>query len=506
LIRRKSLLLAAALSGCTVGPDYAPPATQVPAQYAEAPAAPAPGATIDLARWWSAFGDAELDRLVAAALAQSLDVQAAASRVRQARFAVAAARAALLPEVDATGNVTNVHFSKNAGFSSLASLFGGGTSAGTSGSSGQSGGIALPGGGITTYAIGFDASWELDLFGGGRRGIEGARARVEAAQWQARDTQVTLAAEVADAYLTLRMLQQREAVLRDEIARQNRGILLSAHSAEAGLTPQADTIRQRAALAAAEAGLEPILAEQRIEMHALGLLAGRPPEALIAELSAPGAALPAPPAVPPGLPSELLRRRPDIRAAERALAAATADIGVAVANLYPHFSLTGVAELISTALSNLLSPRSFQSTVTAGGMFPVLDFGRRRAEVNIRKEQREQAYLAYQRTVLAALKDVEDALVRVDTEQRRNAGLRAGLADSDRALAAVDARYRSGLVDLSAVLQARQFVLSARDTLASSDGALRQDLVSLYKALGGGWDSEGAVAEGSLPNAGSRPR
>ncbi|HEX5184856.1 MAG TPA: efflux transporter outer membrane subunit, partial [Allosphingosinicella sp.] len=323
---------------------------------------------------------------------------------------------------------------------------------------------------------------------------EAARARTEAAIWQARDTQVTLAAEVANAYLTLRMLQQRETVLRDEVARQRRALALTAHTAEAGLVPQGDTIRQRSTLAAAEAGIEPVVAEERIEMHALGLLIGRPPESLIAELQVPAGTTPPPPLVPPGLPSDLLRRRPDIRAAERNLAAATADIGVAVADLYPHFSLTGVAELISTALSSLLSPHSFQSVVTGQGLFPVLDFGRRRAQVNIRKEQAQQAYLDYQKVVLGALKDVEDALARVDAERRRNDELRRGVADAERALAAVDARYRAGLIDLSAVLQAQQAVLSARDSLAQSDGALRQTLVSLYKALGGGWDPEAKPA------------
>ncbi|HEY1604351.1 MAG TPA: efflux transporter outer membrane subunit [Allosphingosinicella sp.] len=498
-MRRLALLALLLVSSCTVGPNYRPPETQVPPAFAE-PQPPADQA-VDLARWWNAFNDAELDRLVTTALAQNLDVRQAASRVRQARAGIAAARARLLPEVDAMGNATNIHFSKNAGLSSLESLFGGssGNSGGASGTGSggggaQQGGIAPPGSGITTYAIGFDASWEIDLFGGARRGVEAARARTEAAIWQARDTQVTLAAEVADAYLTLRTLQQREAVLRAEVARQSRALDLMVHTAQAGLVPQGDTIRQRSTLAAAEAGIEPVVAEEHIEMHALGLLVGRPPESLLAELQAPAGTTPLPPAVPPGLPSDLLRRRPDIRAAERNLAAATADIGVAVADLYPHFSLTGVAELISTALSSLLSPHSFQSVATGQGLFPVLDFGRRRAQVNIRKEQAQQAYLDYQKIVLGALKDVEDALARVDAERRRNDELRGGVADAERALAAVDARYRSGLVDLSAVLQAQQAVLSARDTLAQSDGALRQNLVSLYKALGGGWDPEAKPA------------
>jgi outer membrane protein TolC len=232
-------------------------------------------------------------------------------------------------------------------------------------------------------------------------------------------------------------------------------------------------------------------------MHMLGVLLGRTPESMIAELSVARPFAPPPPDVPPGLPSDLLRRRPDIRAAERQLAAATADIGVAVADLYPKFDLTGIAELISTSLANLFTGDSAQLIGTARASFPLLDFGRRRAQVGIRREQAEQAYLDYQKTVLGGFKDVEDALVRVSAERARNRTLRAGLADASRSAAAVDARYRSGLVDLSAVLSAQQQELQIEDSLATSDGTLRTDLASLFKALGGGWS--GAALAPALP-------
>ena len=266
---------------------------------------------------------------------------------------------------------------------------------------------------------------------------------------------------------------------------------LRAHVAQAGLVPQGDTIRERASRQSTAASIEPIIVSERIQMHALGLLTGAGPEAYIAELThAPTIESPPPPVVSPGLPSELLRRRPDIRAAERRLAASTADIGVAVADLYPKFSLTGMAQLISSALGNLFSSDSLQTTANASAMFPVLDFGRRKNEVTNRREQREQAYIDYQRTVVGALKDVEDALARVSGEQRRLVLVRQGIADAVRSRQAVEARYRTGLVDLSAVLQAQQSVLQQQSTLAESEGTLKQALASLYKALGGGWDEQ----------------
>jgi outer membrane protein TolC len=194
-----------------------------------------------------------------------------------------------------------------------------------------------------------------------------------------------------------------------------------------------------------------------------------------------------PPEVPPGLPVDLIRRRPDVRAAERQLAASTAEIGVAVADLYPKISLSAMPQLATAWLGGFFLGKTFQLTAQGQASFPIFDFGRRRAEVAIRREEREQAYIAWRQAVLGALRDVEDALVRVDTERTSNAQLRSGVADAQRALATVEAQYKVGLSDYTPVLDGQQTLLQTQNSLAQSDVRLRQDMASLYKALGGGW-------------------
>ncbi|WP_308814020.1 efflux transporter outer membrane subunit [Sphingomonas sp. GV3] len=490
--RSTSIALAALLGGCTVGPDYTPPKAEVPNAFVGPQAA---ASTMDLSQWWRAFGDPRLDSLVARALKDSPDIAIAASRVRAARLQEIAARAQGLPQVNASANVTHVEFSKNAGFSSLARLFGGQSGGGSSGGgssgagSGSSGGIALPGSGITTYAAGFDASWELDVFGGVRRQVQGAVARTEAAEWSRRDAATMIAGEVAQAYFALRFDEQQIAIVEAELARQRGALKIAGDVARVGLVPPIDVTRQRGTITSTEARLLPIRADIAVRRHALALLLGQSPGSLDAELAAPiPAALPPVPAIPAGLPSDLLRRRPDVRAAERNLAAATADIGVAVADLYPRFSLTGMAQLISTALSNLFSGDSLQLTGTGAAQFPLLDWGRRKATVGIRKEAREQAYLQYRQTVLQALRDVEDALVAIDAERSRRVVLTRAVADAEASVRATSAQYQSGFVAQDAVLNTEAQLLSAREQVAMSDAQLRQQTVALAKALGGGWD------------------
>ena len=484
-MRRAVTLVPLLLAGCTVGPNYHAPTLTPPPAYGEGDPAQSAQPGTDLQGWWHAYADPELDRLVAIALADGLDVKLAQTRIAQARAQERVARSQFFPQLNANATVNSQRFSKNAGISSLAGAFGGGAGAG--GSSG-SGGVALPGGFITTYALGFDASWEADVFGGVRRQVEGARARTEAATWNARDAQVSLVAEVVDDYMAVRLAQEREAVARQEVDRQTRNLQIMGENAQVGLVPQGDTIRQRAQLAQAQASVGPIVAEGKAQMHALAVLIGKAPDAMIVELSVARPQLAAPPPMPAGLPSELLRRRPDVRAAERTLAAATADIGVAVADLYPRFNLMGMAQLISTSLGNLFSLDSAQAMGTLGATFPILDFGRRRGTIVLRKAQADEAYLHYQQTVLSALRDVEDALIRLRTEQQRNEALRSGVTDAVRGAQAVEARYRTGLTDLTTVLDAQASVLSNRDQLAQSDAQLRRSLGALYKALGGGWE------------------
>lgn len=496
------ILVAAMLAGCTVGPNAIEQQAPVPPAFTGPPATlPQPSRPpVDLARWWTAFDDAELQRLVAIGLRQAPNLQTAASRLRQARYAVVQARAAGLPQLNANASPSFLKFSKNAGFSSLARSFGGGGGTGggstgggsTGGGSGGGSGIALPGNSIETYSVGFDASWEIDIFGGVRRQIESARASEAAALWDLRDARASLAAEIATDYLALRGYQRQAKIAADEALRQGRSLEILEHTAQVGLVPQGNAIRQRTQLAAAKARVAPLEAQARVQIDAIAVLIGAQPQAMIPELAIMRPLPPTPPAVPPGLPIDLIRRRPDVRAAERRLAAATADIGVAVADLYPRITLTGMASLISTALGNLFSGDSLQLTAAGTATFPILDFGTRRAQVNIAREQREQAYIQWRMTVLSALRDVEDALIRIEGERRSNVELRAGVADAARSLVAVEAQFRVGLSDYTPVLDGQQQVLQTQDSLAQSDSRLGQYVASLYKALGGGWAEDDA--------------
>jgi NodT family efflux transporter outer membrane factor (OMF) lipoprotein len=490
-MRRLLIAMAAStamLAGCTVGPNYRPAdPVAVPASFAGPQAA---GPAIDLTTWWTAFGDHQLTGLIERALRDSPDIGIAAARVRQARLQEIVARSAGGPQVNASANATHIEFSKNAGFASLARLFGGsGGAGGTAGGSGSSGGIALPGSGITTYAAGFDASWELDVFGGVRRGVEAASARTEAAEWNRRDAAVMIAGEVAQAYLALRTDQAQVAVIEAELVRQRGALAIAGDVAKVGLVPPIDVTRQRGQITNTEARLAPIRADIDIRRHALAILLAQPPAALDVELATPGVTLPPAPAIPAGLPSDLLKRRPDVRAAERNVAAASADIGVATADLYPHFSLTGMAQLISTALSNLLSRDSLQLTGTGGVQLPLLDGGRRRATVRLREAQRDEAVLQYRGVVLQALRDVEDTLSQIAAERLRHDALARAVNDAAASERAIGAQYRTGFVAQDALLNAQAQSLSASEQLALSDASLRQQAVALFKALGGGWSS-----------------
>ena len=466
------LLTTSLVAACTVGPNYQRPQVSVPETFSKA-TAPGPS-DAELASWWSAFGDAELDALVQRALAQNLDLEAAAARIREARARETVAGAAGLPQVDAQGSVTHQRISENA-------------IPIPPGAGGQQGGaFGLPGSEFTTWRAGFDASWEIDLFGKTRRSVEAARARTEVAIWDRRDLQVTAAAEVANAYLTLRTLQARIANAQADVASEQRLQQLVAARVRGGLVSGQDLAQQSSAASAAAAAIPALQAQAEAQIHAIAVLTGQAPEALDAEL-AQAKALPSPPSVPAGVPSELLRRRPDIRAAERQLAASTADIGVAVADLYPRFSLTAAPALVSTALSSLLEWGSRSFSLGAAVDWPLLSGGRTRGEIAVANARQEKALVAYRKSVLTALQDVEDALSRVDGDRGQLDNLKRAVADAARAEDIAGTRYRGGLVTYSDVLLARGKRLTLEEQMIDAQGALARDTASLFKALGGGW-------------------
>jgi len=471
----------AVLASCTVGPDYKKPATEVPPSFAaqhDAAAISDP----DLALWWREFGDQELDKLVNRALAQNLDVETAAARIREARAREIVAGAAGLPQVDAAASATRQRISEHA----IPVLPGAGGGQNGGGGTGSPSGFGLPGTEFNTFRVGFDASWEIDLFGKTRRSVEAAKGRTVEAIWNRRDVQVSTAAEVASAYLTLRTLQQRIAMAQNEVERQQRSERLVQARVRGGLVTGQDLEQQRSELSTAMAAIPPLQAQVEQQIHALGVLTGEAPETLMPEL-APAAALPAAPFVPAGLPSDLLRRRPDIRAAERGLAASTADIGVAVADLYPKFSLTAAPALVSTALATLLTWGSRSYSAGASLDWPIFNGGRTRGNIAVANAIQERAMINYRKTILTGLQDVEDALSNIDKDQRRKSDLQNALGTAQRAEDIARTRYRGGLVTYSDVLQAQASRISLEGQLIETRGAHARDTVALFKALGGGW-------------------
>ena len=492
-------LLAIALAGCAVGPKYVQPDLAAPASLASAnaPAASTPLSRVDetpadLAAWWRGFNDPELDALVGRALSDNLDRQTAASRVREASDAALAVRANLLPSLDGTAAYDHTRISNNAGLSQISSLVGGGLS---------SGGVAtaaLPGLEFDSYTLGLSASWNPDLFGGTRNALRAARSRQAAQVWSARDTDVTIVSQVAQAYLNLREDQARIAVLKAYAAQQSDLLELIEARSRGGLVNELDTVEQRAQLESTQARVAPLEADTALRVHQLSLLLGRAPDALAGELVAkadPIAALPpAIPRVPVGLPSDLLRRRPDIRQAERTMAASVADLDQATAALYPQLQLTGSYDLISTALKTLLDSASRDYVAGASLAQPLFDGGKLRAQKHEAEEEAVQAAIAYRKAALVAFQQTADALALYSADQRRLVALRAAYADEARSTNLNRAQYLGGIADLQGTLRAQAVALQDRDRLIQTEAQLCRDLVLLYRELGGGWSGTNTIA------------
>jgi NodT family efflux transporter outer membrane factor (OMF) lipoprotein len=460
-------LTAFALGACTVGPHYHQPAVDTPLAYQEAADTARTQVRpddADLSQWWTQFGDAKLAALIGRALKNNLDLDEAASRVRQARQREIVVGAKEYPSISAAATPITLNSNRTSNPN-----------------------LPIPGH-ANLYSVGFDATWEVDLFGGTRRAIQEARANTEASLWQRRDGEVSLTAEVANDYLTLRALQTRIAVGEDELQRQRALFDLIGARRKTGFVTNLDVNQQSVAVATAAAQIPQLRAQAEAQIHALGVLLGETPEALSAELAPTGAALPPPPpTLPLGLPSELLRRRPDIREAERKLAASSAEIGVQTANLYPKLDLIGLASFAGQDPGTLFSHQNLTSIGIGMLTQPIFDGGGNLANVRAAREVYVQNSDAYRSAVLGGLRDVEDALARFKTEEERRASLTASLTAAEASLTIAQNQYQTGFVTFINVVQAENNVLNARDQLVQSDAQSDADLVSVYKALGGGW-------------------
>jgi NodT family efflux transporter outer membrane factor (OMF) lipoprotein len=461
---------AALLSACTVGPDYHPPETHVPDAFGELQAAEAAArAHVPVGAWWTTFKDPVLDSLVARAVHANPDLRSAAARVREARALRGIAAADLYPTVDATGGASRARTSETLGEGS------GGTS--------------------NLFQAGFDAVWEVDVFGGTRRTVEAADADVGATIEDSRDVHVSLCAEVARNYMELRGAQRQTAIAQANLAAQSETLDLTRQRLAAGLATDLDVARSEAQVAATASTIPGFEADARFASHALAVLVDLPPTALVEELSKPAAIPAAPPEVPVGLPSELLRRRPDVRRAERRLAGATARIGAAVADYFPRFSLTGGVGLANDGKGDFLDARSRTGSIGGFVRWPVLDFGRVRSNVDAQNAREEQLAAEYETVVLTSLREVEDALVAIDTERARHVSLAAAEAASARAVGLANQLWTAGRTDFLSVLDAQRALFLAQAALVDSDRRAASNVVALYKALGGGWEVEAPATE-----------
>ncbi len=476
------------LSGCSVGPDYREPNMPVPADWSEPVEGAVTKGQADVSQWWTRFGDSTLDSLIARAVTANYDLRIAEARLRQSRAQREAVAADFWPVGNASASYTRQRISGNTTIAGLAGGLTRGPAAG--GAASDPPGGTFPSGfplESNLYQIGFDAAWEMDVFGGQRRALEAATADLEASADARRGTLVSLLAEVARDYVELRGLQQRLALTQKTIVSQQETLQIARQRFEAALASELDVAQASALLSGTEAQVPALETSIRQTIHKLSVLLGQPPGALTAELS-PAAPLPAgPPQVPVGLPSDLLRRRPDIRQAERRLASATAQIGVQVAELFPKFSLTGNVGLQSADTGNWFTSDSRYWSFGPAVRWRVFDAGRIRAQVRVRTAVQEEALANYEKTVLTSLQEVEDTLVAYAKERVRYGSLREQVESSRQALEIANDRYVRGVGSFLDVLVSQRALYQAQDQAAQSEKNIRADLIVLYKALGGGW-------------------
>jgi len=460
------------IAGCTaVGPDYIRPETPLPDQWRGTSGDDGDQDTATLTRWWQNLEDPQLTRLVQLAVADNLDVREAVSRVREARYRQRISRADLFPTVEAAG------------------------AARKSGQEDASGAMNE----TELYTAGFDASWELDLFGGTRRATEAALADLEAGIEDLNDVMVTLLAEVAGNYIELRTYQTRLTVAERNVTSQEETWKLLEALSRAGMGDELAVAQARYNLESSRAKIPDLMVGAEEAMNRLAVLAGQTAGSLQAELAA---AQPLPTVsidLAVGVPADAIRQRPDVRRAERELAAQTARIGEAEADLYPKLTLSGSIGLESLSLGDLFSSAARVWSFGPSISWPIFKAGTIRNNIKVQEELQEQALARYEATILSVLEEVENALIAYAQEQQKMEILRAASDAARTAAELAGHQYTTGMTGFSDVLDAQRSLLSFEDQMAESQGAVLTGLVRLYKALGGGWQSFGQMAGRQSP-------
>jgi NodT family efflux transporter outer membrane factor (OMF) lipoprotein len=463
------LSLSLALAACgALGPNYSAPPMPVPEAFSTGG-----GSAQSQGAWWTTFGDAELVALIEQALRDSPDIELAAARLRQARASQGIQETVGGPTLNASGKIAADRLSENSeNFANLPST----TSPKTD---------------FTNHQIGFDASWEIDLFGRRQRLAEAAAARSEAAAERVRDVRTVIAAEVVRNYVELRLAQQRLALAAGNLRNYEDILRLTALTAKVGEATRLDVQRAEAAADNYRASLPPLHLAERQSIAALSALTAVPVPELLARLAAPAAPaelVPVPEAPAAGLPSELLRRRPDLRAAERDLAAASADIGVAVAEQYPRFSLIGTAGWTSIRAGSLLDAASRMWSIGPQISLPLFNGGRLQNQVRANEAAFDGVRASYRKAVLTAVADAEVALSRLGQNEERRQRLLSAQARQARLLALTERQVEAGEVTRTTLLEARKTLVSQEDQTLQAHAQSLTALISLYKTLGGNWE------------------
>lgn len=459
-----SALLAGMLAttGCVaVGPDYEPPKQEAPQAW-QMPEDPAlKRGTAELEEWWQVFHDPQLTALVGQACRENLDLKAAVARVLEARYQVGVAAGYELPSLDASGDAERQRTSAkaNQGFGVEQNLF----------------------------SAGLQASWEIDLFGRIRRSVESAQASYQASQADRDDVLVSLTAEVAGNYIQVRALQARLAAARENIQSQREVLKITQSRFDNGLATGLDVSQANQVLASSEAEVPPLVSSLIQTYNALALLLAQPPGRIRGDLEK-IKPIPTPPlSVAVDLPADLMRRRPDIRNKERLLAAATANIGVATADLYPSFTLSGSLGLAASSLGDLGASGSGLYGIGAGFNWNIFAGGRIRSQIKVADAKTQQALYAYEQTVLGALGEVDSALHAYVQQRLRTQALLRTVEASRQSLKLALRLYTDGLADFQRVLDAQRSLFDFDNQLAQAKGETASNLVQLYRALGGGW-------------------
>lgn len=479
------LIFACCMPCCMVGPKYQKPEVCMPSAFEEASGEEETIEDDELCHWWKQFDDPVLDNLLNEAIQANYDLLIAIEKIQQARSQYRVERSHLWPEIDFNATATRTRISQN--------LF-------------PPPPKGAPTGGIfpvflNVFQVGFDAIWEIDFFGKFRRQKRAAYYKWEATKEDAENVLISMLSEVAINYVGVRALQKKIGLLRDKIEADEEELAITKCLYEIGIDNEMQITTLISLIESDRAALPVLETSLKQTVYALAYLLGRQPEGLYEELQEERPIPSGHNRVPIGLPSDLLRRRPDIRSAERQLAAANEQIGAAVADLFPHVSLTGISfgggnrggssvGFESAELNKLFTAPSRMFSVGAGVYWDVFDFGRVRGNIAVQNSLQKQALLAYEQTVIASLKDVESALVAYFEEEKRQASFREKVAADSRTLEITEGLFAIGLATELQVLEARKALLASESDLVESEQSLTGDLIGIYKALGGEWTGD----------------